>query len=128
MNCKNARGFEHQPMLANYAPSACDAGAVFSGTVPDWDEAKPYLPDQFHNEELGLKCPLAIDRASAPTADPREQGMRIRAMYFRQRCIGKLALKPGETVIDAGCGTGLSFPALENGIGSGGSIIGIDQS
>jgi hypothetical protein len=23
--------------------------------LPDWDEAKPYLPDEFDNEELGLK-------------------------------------------------------------------------
>jgi protein-L-isoaspartate O-methyltransferase len=69
-----------------------------------------------------------FDRASAPTADPREQEIHIRAIHFRQRCIGKLALKPGETVIDAGCGTGLSFAALENGVGSRGSIIGIDQS
>ena len=29
--------------------------------LPDWEEAKPYLPDEFDNEELGLKCPLAID-------------------------------------------------------------------
>jgi hypothetical protein len=29
--------------------------------LPDWDEAKPYLPDEFDNEELGLTCPLAID-------------------------------------------------------------------
>ena len=69
-----------------------------------------------------------FDRASAPTADPREQEMRIRAIHFRQQCIAKLALKPGETVIDAGCGTGLSFAALENGVDSGGSIIAIDQS
>lgn len=69
-----------------------------------------------------------FDRASAPTADPREQEMRFRAIHFRQRCIGKLSLKPGAIVIDAGCGTGLSFPALENGVGSGGCIIGIHQS
>jgi hypothetical protein len=30
--------------------------------LPDWEEAKPYLSDdEFDNEELGLKCPLAID-------------------------------------------------------------------
>ena len=29
--------------------------------MPDWDEAKPYLPDEFDNDELGLQCPLAID-------------------------------------------------------------------
>jgi len=69
-----------------------------------------------------------FDRASAPTDDPREQEMHIRAIDFRQQCIGKLALKPRKTVIDAGCGTGLSFAALENGVGPGGRIIGIDQS
>lgn len=29
--------------------------------LPDWDEAKPYLPDEFDNDEVGLTCPLAID-------------------------------------------------------------------
>jgi len=69
-----------------------------------------------------------FDRASVPTADPHDQEIHNRAIHFRQRCIGKLALTPGETVIDAGCGTGLSFAALENGVGSRGRIIGIDQS
>jgi SAM-dependent methyltransferase len=69
-----------------------------------------------------------FDQASTPTADSREQEIHIRAIHFRQQCIAKLALKQGETVIDAGCGTGLSFAALENGVGAGGSIIGIDQS
>jgi hypothetical protein len=29
--------------------------------LPDWNEAKLYLPDEFDNQESGLKCPLAID-------------------------------------------------------------------
>jgi len=29
--------------------------------LPDWDEAKPYLKNEFDNEELGKLCPLAID-------------------------------------------------------------------
>jgi hypothetical protein len=29
--------------------------------LPDWEEAKPYLPDEFDNEMLGLTCPRAID-------------------------------------------------------------------
>ncbi len=28
---------------------------------PDWDEAQPYLPDEFENDEVGLTFPLAID-------------------------------------------------------------------
>ncbi|MBV8056301.1 MAG: methyltransferase domain-containing protein [Deltaproteobacteria bacterium] len=69
-----------------------------------------------------------FDRASAPTADPHQQEMHVRAIHFRQQCVDRLALKPGETVLDVGCGTGLSFAALENGVGSEGRIIGIDQS
>lgn len=29
--------------------------------LPDWDEAKPYLKNEFNNEKLGKFCPLAID-------------------------------------------------------------------
>ena len=29
--------------------------------LPDWDEAKPYLKNEFNNERLGKFCPLAID-------------------------------------------------------------------
>jgi len=30
--------------------------------LPDWEEAKPYLTDdEFDNDELGARCPLAID-------------------------------------------------------------------
>jgi demethylmenaquinone methyltransferase/2-methoxy-6-polyprenyl-1,4-benzoquinol methylase len=37
-------------------------------------------------------------------------------------------LKSGEVVLDVGCGSGLSFSILEEGVGHKGSIIGIDQS
>ncbi|MBV8055216.1 MAG: class I SAM-dependent methyltransferase, partial [Deltaproteobacteria bacterium] len=50
------------------------------------------------------------------------------AIHFRRKYVGRLALKSGETVLDVGCGTGLSFAALENEVGSQGRIIGIDQS
>jgi len=46
----------------------------------------------------------------------------------RQRAINLLGLKNGARVLDVGCGTGLSFTALESYIGPDGSIVGIEQS
>ena len=69
-----------------------------------------------------------FDRLSAPTDDLPQHEMLNRAILFREQCVGKLVLRAGETVLDVGCGTGLSFPALENGVGAEGRIIGIDHS
>ena len=46
----------------------------------------------------------------------------------RQRAIELLHLKKGDSVLDVGCGTGLSLTALEGLVGAEGSIIGIEQS
>jgi ubiquinone/menaquinone biosynthesis C-methylase UbiE len=46
----------------------------------------------------------------------------------RARAIELLGINSGDTVLDIGCGTGLSFPAIERLIGASGSIIGIEQS
>jgi SAM-dependent methyltransferase len=50
------------------------------------------------------------------------------ARPIRERAVALLALKPGDIVIDVGCGTGLSFAMVEEGIGRGGRIIAIEQS
>jgi demethylmenaquinone methyltransferase/2-methoxy-6-polyprenyl-1,4-benzoquinol methylase len=47
---------------------------------------------------------------------------------IRRRAIARLGLKPGETVLDVGCGTGLSLPHIEKFVGPQGAIIGIEQS
>ncbi len=47
---------------------------------------------------------------------------------IRRRAIAQLAPQPGEVVLDVGCGTGLSFALLEQGLGTAGRIVGIEQS
>ena len=44
----------------------------------------------------------------------------------RLRAVQALRLRPGDTVIDIACGTGLNFPLLHQAVGPGGRIVGVD--
>ncbi len=50
----------------------------------------------------------------------------IRIGKYRRLAVEELKLSKGDTVVDLGCGTGLSFPILLNVIGPEGKIIGVD--
>jgi ubiquinone/menaquinone biosynthesis C-methylase UbiE/YHS domain-containing protein len=50
----------------------------------------------------------------------------FREWAFRKRAVAALALLPGDTVVELGCGTGLNFSLLEAAIGPSGRIIGVD--
>lgn len=47
---------------------------------------------------------------------------------IRNEAVKCLRLRPADTVLDVGCGTGLSFELLHHRIGKGGRIVGIEQS
>lgn len=63
---------------------------------------------------------------------------RLRARFYdaelaaftpvRNRAVDCLQLQPGATVLDVGCGTGLSLGHLYQGVGPQGHIVGIEQS
>jgi len=44
----------------------------------------------------------------------------------RLGAVQALGLRPGGTVIDMACGTGLNFPLLQQAVGPGGRIVGVD--
>lgn len=74
------------------------------------------------NADLGLA--IAHYRDLAPGYDHRTR--RIDAI--RTRAIEALGLRPGDTVLDAGCGTGWCLPRLIERVGEDGSVIGFDPS
>ena len=50
----------------------------------------------------------------------------LREKMYRQQAVTALSLRPGDTVVDLACGTGLNFQFLQSQITSEGRIIGVD--
>jgi arsenite methyltransferase len=51
-----------------------------------------------------------------------------RTLPLRYRAIWNLELQAGDAVLDVACGTGLSFPILEDAIGTEGRLVGVELS
>lgn len=52
----------------------------------------------------------------------------VRSGRFRRHVVEMLELRPGETVVDIGCGTGANLPYLVEAVGPTGRILGVDLS
>lgn len=50
----------------------------------------------------------------------------FREWAYRRRAVAALGLRPGDTVVEVGCGTGLNFPLLQEAVGPTGRILGVD--
>lgn len=48
--------------------------------------------------------------------------------FIRRMAIEHLQLRPGQVVLDLGCGTGMSLPLLREGVGPSGRVVAVDQS
>jgi ubiquinone/menaquinone biosynthesis C-methylase UbiE len=81
-------------------------------------------PDPIPRKAPDRAAALAQYRRRAPVYD-------LELAVFepiRRRAIALLAPRPGDTVFDVGCGTGLSLPLLHQAVGAKGRIVGIEQS
>lgn len=80
--------------------------------------------------------PTPVTRRAPDRAAALAQYRRRAAVYdaelavfepIRSDAIARLKLRPGETVIDVGCGTGLSFQPLRRCVGKAGQVVGVEQ-
>jgi ubiquinone/menaquinone biosynthesis C-methylase UbiE len=74
-------------------------------------------PDRAQAFDKYRRAASSYDRRWARLSEP-----------IRRRAIERLSLRPGDTVVDGACGTGLSFALLERAVGPDGRVIGIDLS
>ena len=76
--------------------------------------------------------PLSVDNlrsiAKYRVAAPHYDASTGPTWPIRMRCIELLGLREGETVLDVGCGTGLSFEPLLAKVGRNGRLLAFEQS
>ncbi len=48
--------------------------------------------------------------------------------HVRRRAVAALDARPGEVVVEVGCGTGLNLPPVSDGVGSAGRVVAVEPS
>ena len=88
------------------------------------------IPEQRSGlESSDARYPAVGARNPSYGAGAERYDVRTRAFQrWRELLVERLPMRPGDTILDVGCGTGLCMPLLRQRIGPGGAIIGIDES
>jgi arsenite methyltransferase len=74
---------------------------------------------------------LSVNQISIARYRARAAGYDASAQFtmpLRERTIALLQLRPGQTVLDVGAGTGLSYALLRQGVGEQGLVLAFEQS
>jgi demethylmenaquinone methyltransferase/2-methoxy-6-polyprenyl-1,4-benzoquinol methylase len=103
------------------------------------DVARKEDPEGARRHGWAVRPRLGLVPATAPPSRPlsRERYEQAATTYdadtasgsaYRDRAVRALAPRPGETILDVGCGTGLNLLALREAVGAEGRVVGIDLS
>ncbi len=103
-------------------------GTIVSTGAPACDECRLSYSEHIRYTDAAL----AHYETHASSYERLASLFSLVAFYPVQRYRGKaielLELKEGDSVLDLGCGTGLSFDAIEERIGPSGRLIGLDYT
>lgn len=80
---------------------------------------------------LGKKRLVELYRKRAPRYDVSAQLYYLigfREWAYRKKAARALRLRPGDTVVEIGCGTGLNFALLHEAVGEAGRVVGVDMT
>jgi demethylmenaquinone methyltransferase/2-methoxy-6-polyprenyl-1,4-benzoquinol methylase len=75
---------------------------------------------------MSVQLPRAVENYAGLA--PRYDAETRYISGIRHQAIAALGLKSGETVLDAGCGTGWCLPELAAGVGPSGRVLGFEPS